>query len=69
MVQLSNFIDSGVGGLVAQSCLTLCDPTNCSPSDSSIRGILQARALEQAAISFSIREITKVYNTFFIFIT
>ena len=29
--------------LVAQSCLTLCKPTDCSPPDSSVHGILQAR--------------------------
>ena len=32
--------------LVAQLCLTLCDPMDCSPSGSSIHGILQARILE-----------------------
>ena len=26
-----------------QSCLTLCNPMNCSPSGSSVHGILQAR--------------------------
>ena len=31
---------------VAQSCLTLCDPMNCSLPSSSVRGILQARVLE-----------------------
>ena len=35
-----------------QSCLTLCDPTDGSPPGSPIPGILQARTLEQAAISF-----------------
>ena len=39
--------------LVAQSCLTLCDPMDCSPPDSTLHGILQARILEYAAISFS----------------
>ena len=39
--------------LVAQSCLTLCDPTDCSPAGSSAHGILQARILEWVAISFS----------------
>ena len=39
--------------LVAQSCLTLCDPMDCSPSGSSVHGILQARILEGIAISFS----------------
>ena len=38
---------------VAQSCPTLCDPMDCSPPGSSIRGILQAEILEWIAISFS----------------
>ena len=37
----------------AQSCLTLCAPMDCSPPDSSVPGILQARILEWDAISFS----------------
>ena len=37
----------------AQSCLTLCDPMDCSPPTSSVHGILQARILEWVAISFS----------------
>ena len=36
-----------------QSCLTLCDPTDCSPPGSPIPGILQARTLEWVPISFS----------------
>ena len=36
---------------VAQSCLTLCDPMDCSPPGSFIHGILQARILEWVAIS------------------
>ena len=36
-----------------QSCLTLCDPMDCSPAGSSVHGILQARILEWVAISFS----------------
>ena len=35
--------------LVAQSCLTLCNPMNCSPPGSSVHGILQARILEWVA--------------------
>ena len=31
---------------VAQSCPTLCDPTECSPPGSSVHGSFQARALE-----------------------
>ena len=38
---------------VAQSCLTLCDPVDCSLPGSSVNGILQARILEWVAISFS----------------
>ena len=37
----------------AQSCPTLCDPMDCSPSGSSIHEIFQARVLEWIAISFS----------------
>ena len=40
-------------GLVAQSCLTLCDPTDCRPSGSSLHGISQARILEWVTISLS----------------
>ena len=36
-----------------QSCLTLWDPMDCSPPDSSVCGILQARTLEWVAISYS----------------
>ena len=39
--------------LIAQSCLTLCDPVDCSPPASSVHGISQARILEWIAISFS----------------
>ena len=39
--------------LVTQSCLTLCDPMDCSPPGSSVHGISQARVLEWVAISFS----------------
>ena len=39
--------------LVAQSCVTLCNPMNCSPWGSSIHEILQARILEWIAIPFS----------------
>ena len=39
--------------LVAQSCLTLCDPMDYSLPGSSVHGILQARILEWVAIPFS----------------
>ena len=38
---------------VAQLCLTLHDPMDCSLSGSSVHGIFQARVLEWVAISFS----------------
>ena len=36
-----------------QSCLSLCNPMDCSPPGSSVYGILQARILEWVAISSS----------------
>ena len=38
---------------VAQLCLTLCDPMDCSLPGSSIHGTFQARILERIAIFFS----------------
>ena len=38
---------------VAQSCLTLSNPMDCSLPGSSIHGIFQARVLEWGAIAFS----------------
>ena len=39
---------------VAQSCLTLSNPMDCSLPGSSIHGIFQARVLEWVAIAFSV---------------
>ena len=36
-----------------QSCPTLCDPIDGSPTGSPVPGILQARTLKWVAISFS----------------
>ena len=36
--------------VVAQSCLTLCDPMDCSPLGSSVHRIFQARILEWVTI-------------------
>ena len=44
---------------VAQSCMTLSNPMDCSPPGSSIHGIFQARVLEWGAIAFSI---TRTYQ-------
>ena len=39
---------------VTQTCPTLSDPMDCSPSGSSVHGIFQARVLEWGVIAFSI---------------
>ena len=39
--------------LVAQFFVTLCDPLDCRPPDSSLHGIFEARVLEWVANSFS----------------
>ena len=39
--------------VAAQSCLTLCNPMDCSLPGFSVHGILQARILEWVTISFS----------------
>ena len=41
--------------IIAQSCLTLCNPMDCSLTSSSVHGIFQARILEWVAIYFSKR--------------
>ena len=38
---------------VTKSCLTLCDPMDCTPPGSSVHGISQARILEWVAVSFA----------------
>ena len=43
---------------VAQSCPTLCDPMDCSPPGSSVRGIFQA-------IAFSSRVLALGFKFFF----
>ena len=46
-------VRAGGGGLVTQLCRTLCNPMDCSPTGSSVHGILQTRILEWVAIPFS----------------
>ena len=43
---------------VAQSCLTLSDPMDCSLPGSSAHGIFQARVLEWGAVAFSERKLS-----------
>ena len=47
---------------VAQLCLTLSDPMDCSPPGSSVHGILQARVLQWGAIAFSEPHVTSGYH-------
>ena len=51
MQKYNLFQDYEVKLLVVQSFPTLCDAMNCSPPDSSVHGILQARILERLALS------------------
>ena len=44
---------SAISCVHAQSCLTLCDPMDCSPPGSFVHGIFLARTLESVAISSS----------------
>ena len=48
--KMGSIKDRNDGGLVAESDLTLSDPMD---TDSALHGIIQARILEQLAISFS----------------
>jgi len=50
---LTLFVCAAAAAKSLQSCLTLCDPIDSSPSGSTVPGILQARTLEWVAISFS----------------
>ena len=50
---LSQHATSESASEVARSCPTLCDPMDGSLPGSTVHGILQARILEWAAISFS----------------
>ena len=45
--------DTAAAAKLLQSCPTLCDPIDGSPSGSPVPGILHARTLEWVDISFS----------------
>ena len=53
--EFTGYNASAIAAKSLQSCLTLCDPIDGSPSGSAVPGILQARTLEWVAISFSNR--------------
>ena len=48
-----SFLDPVPCRTTVSSCLSLCDPVDCSPLGSSVREILQARTLERVAIPSS----------------
>ena len=49
----ASLITAAAAAKSLQSCLTLFSPIDSSPPGSPVPGILQARTLEWAAISFS----------------
>ena len=51
--QVVAYVANSMFGLVIQSCLTLCNPMDCSPSVSSVHGISQVWILEWVSIPFS----------------
>ena len=52
--------------LVTLSCLTLCDPMDCSLPGSSVHGIFQTNILEWVAVSFSTIKYKASFNRLFI---
>ena len=46
-------LSAAAAAKLLQSCLTLCNPMDCSLPGSSIHGVFQARVLEYVAIAFS----------------
>ena len=48
---------------VAQSCLTLRDPMDCSLPGSFIHGIFQAKVLKWSAIAFSMTNLDSIFKS------
>ena len=48
---------------VAQSCLTLSDPTDCSLPGFSVHGTFQARVLKWVAIAFSMTNLDSILKS------
>ena len=53
IISLCYNLDKGCGYVCAQSCLTLCDPMDCSLSGSSVHGIFAGKNTEWVAMPFS----------------
>ena len=59
------FVSLGVRAQLLQSCLTLCDPMDCSLPGFFVHGILQARILEWVAmgwISLQSKGLSRVFS-------
>ena len=52
-VSRCELLDPCVGAKAVQSCLTLCDPTDCSPPGSSVHELVQVRMLQWVAVPSS----------------
>ena len=52
-INIQTFCSACMCAKSLQSCLTLCDPMDCSPPGSSVHEIFQARILQWVAISYS----------------
>ena len=59
--EMVTYVHQEIYVLVAQSCLTLCDPIDCSSLGSSVHGVLQSRIMEWVAISFSKEIYTRMF--------
>ena len=63
--QKMNIATAAAAAKSLQSCLTLCDPVDCSLPGSSVPGILQARILEWVAMPSSRESSRPGYQTCF----
>ena len=54
--------------LVAQLCPTLCDPMDCSPADSSVYGVLQARIQDYTVFSNNNNKYSVLLNNYSVII-
>ena len=52
-LRIKIFLAAAAAAKSLQLCLTLCNPVDSSPLDSSVPGIFQSRTLEWVAIAFS----------------
>ena len=63
LLHLSMTVSAAAAAKSLQSCPTLCNPRDGSPSGSSFHGIFQARILEWVAIAFSVSPPSSLSNS------